>query len=324
MGFMALLLALVTSYLLPKNSSVLASSLMRRAARTLRMTFAPYVGDANTGLVTETMDAPRAQRKAELEFSQAYWVGVLVFVGLIFAVFALYWLINALALTLGSVAQLLLHALLLYLLLGFWHVARRLNARALHEHKREGRESRTVKEQIALGRELIDDIEAVHRHGFALLFWFAVLPGAYGALLYWVTNELVHEWCEDRHAPENRFADAVWTTFYWLDWLPQRVSALSFAAVGNFEDAFACWKTQSRGHFSGSLERVVAAGAGAVGVKLAGFDADATVEQTDDIGIIGIGNTIDASSIEAIEAMLWRTMGLWLVLGLLLTLARAA
>jgi hypothetical protein len=59
-----------------------------------------------------------------------------------------------------------------------------------------------------------------------------------------------------------------------LDWVPARLTALSFAIVGDFEDAIYCWRTQAKtwaaeagGEHAGI---VLASGAGALGVLLGG------------------------------------------------------
>jgi cobalamin biosynthesis protein CobD/CbiB len=88
--------------------------------------------------------------------------------------------------------------------------------------------------------------------------------------------------------------------FEWFDWLPQRLTALTFAVVGDFEDALLCWRTQA-GVAAGSSILAVAAGAGACGVRLTLGSAE-----------LGLGELPDADSLESTEAMLWRAALLWL------------
>ena len=59
-----------------------------------------------------------------------------------------------------------------------------------------------------------------------------------------------------------------------LDWIPARLTALSFAIVGDFEDAAFCWRTQATtwadeegGEHAGI---VLASGAGALGMQVGG------------------------------------------------------
>lgn len=73
------------------------------------------------------------------------------------------------------------------------------------------------------------------RRAFGELFWFVVL-GPAGALLYAMTvvhSSIRSEGGEDENGPS---FDRMLT---WLDWLPARLLALSFALVGNFEVAIA-------------------------------------------------------------------------------------
>ena len=84
-----------------------------------------------------------------------------------------------------------------------------------------------------------------YRHVFAVLFWFLILPGPTGALLYRAATLLAEEWrgeaprgdttplARDRRAFGRPARDMLWI----LDWVPVRLTALSFAVVGDFEDA---------------------------------------------------------------------------------------
>ena len=64
------------------------------------------------------------------------------------------------------------------------------------------------------------------------------------------------------------------TLLWLLDWIPARLTALSFAIVGDFEDAVFCWRTQAKswvGEEGGEHAGIVlASGAGALGVLLGG------------------------------------------------------
>ncbi len=353
MSFFALVVALVLSYLLPLPQQNSAPLLLRSIARWLRQVVQPFrssdtvrtslSGAPLTAIENDASPAVGEQTQQRMLASartDERWFGLGAFIAMILIVLIPAALIFSAAHHLGSIAEWLVLTAILYVLLGFWRSASNLNERALQEHKREGREPRDYAEKNILGRDVARELERAHRRGFALLFWFAIIPGPFGALIYWITSELADLWCDNKPVPEHAFGEAVWLSFYVLDWLPQRVSAISFAAVGNFEDAYYCWKTQARERYTGSIQRVVAAAAGAVGVRLGGFELAETADHLDTevqsmkgIGEpqqttnatspLGMGDPIDAAGIEAIEAMLWRAIGLWLTLSLLITLARA-
>lgn len=78
---------------------------------------------------------------------------------------------------------------------------------------------------------------AAYERWFAVIFWF-VLLGPIGALGYRLsylctTNEKLDE--EDRHLALR--------AVHYLDWLPARLLALSFALTGNFVNCFNRWGT---------------------------------------------------------------------------------
>lgn len=95
---------------------------------------------------------------------------------------------------------------------------------------------------------------------FGVLFWFAIL-GPFGALAYALTHALAQRWRGD-----DVFFAVPGQIVPGLDWAPARLTAFSFAIVGNFEEAMIGWR--SRAAEDGSLNEglVRAAGLGALGV----------------------------------------------------------
>ncbi|MEO6566305.1 MAG: CobD/CbiB family protein [Casimicrobiaceae bacterium] len=185
--------------------------------------------------------------------------------------------------------------------------------------------------RLAIERGLVD----AYRQVFAVLFWFVVLPGPMGAVLYRAAVLLADEW----RGPvpgvpptppvlaRAEFGQPAQTLLSWLDWIPVRLTALSFAIVGDFEDAIACWRTQAaqwvNHEGSTAVGILLAAGGGALGVQLGGplptlgGDPDPRPE-------VGIGDPVEPDVLPSAVGLVWRALVLWLLLILLLTLANLA
>jgi len=117
---------------------------------------------------------------------------------------------------------------------------------------------------------------ASHRHVYAPLLWFTIL-GPAGALLYRLSRHFCYAWQAERVEGidgGDAFGDFAQRAFAALDWLPVRLTAISFAVVGNFEDAVFCWRSQAARWPEEAGGILLAAGAGAIGVRL-GLPIDA-------------------------------------------------
>jgi adenosylcobinamide-phosphate synthase len=145
---------------------------------------------------------------------------------------------------------------------------------------------------------------------FGVLFWFLLL-GPTGAVLYLLTRLSRDRW----HA-EPAFGIFSARIARWLDWLPTRGVAFSFAIIGNFQDALECWRTQAA-HWGDQSEGILlAAGAGALGVRLGGDIAlpDGKLARPS----LGLGEEAGAPVVDNAVALIWRATLLWgAVLGLL-------
>lgn len=157
-------------------------------------------------------------------------------------------------------------------------------------------------------------LKASHRHVFAVIFWFVVLPGPCGALLY-RTSALLAEFWRDGDPPLERFGAFAQTAFAWIDWLPQRFTAAAFAIVGDFQDAIDCWRTQADHWPEREHGVILASGAGALGVRL----GEATAR--DDLGV-GDDADADVDFMQSTIGLVWRALVLWLLLLFMLGLAR--
>lgn len=158
---------------------------------------------------------------------------------------------------------------------------------------------------------------ASHRNVFAVIFWFVVLPGPCGAVLYRLTEQLARTWRADAHgAPFAAFAERAFTV---IDWLPQRVTAVCFAIVGDFEDAVYCWRTQAARWASHGVGIILASGAGALGVRLGMpvVESGEVTERPD----LGLGEEADVDFMQSTIGLIWRALVVWLLILLLVGVA---
>ncbi len=162
---------------------------------------------------------------------------------------------------------------------------------------------------------------ASHRHVFAPLFWFAVL-GPAGALLYRLARHLCYAWGDEgrRGQPEaGEFGNFSRSVFALIDWLPVRLTAASFAVVGDFEDAIFCWRSQASRWPEEASGILLTAGAGALGVRL-GMPIHA-VGDLDDRPELGVGEEADPDLMQSTIGLVWRTLVMALLLLALLGVA---
>jgi len=99
-----------------------------------------------------------------------------------------------------------------------------------------------------------------------------------------------------------------------------RLTAAAFAVVGDFEDAIYCWRTQAGAWPDRNLGIVLAAGAGALGVKL-GMPLS-EVEGLYARSELGLGEPADAPFLDSAVGLLWRALVLWVFVLIVITLAR--
>jgi adenosylcobinamide-phosphate synthase len=154
---------------------------------------------------------------------------------------------------------------------------------------------------------------ASHRHVFAPLLWFVVL-GPAGALFYRLAHSFDDLWGRRSEIELGEFGQFAHRAFALIDWLPIRVTAASFAVVGDFEDAVHCWRTQAVRWPEAGSGILLASGAGALGVRLGMPVHDAIQEmgESGDRPELGLGDDADPDFMQSTIGLVWRS----LVLGL--------
>ncbi|BAL25284.1 CobD/CbiB family protein [Azoarcus sp. KH32C] len=160
---------------------------------------------------------------------------------------------------------------------------------------------------------------AAHRNVFGVVFWFILMPGPSGAVLYRAVRFLGEAWGERRDVEFGEFGRFAKKAFEIIDWLPARLTAASFSVVGDFEDAVFCWRTQSMLWADRASGILIAAGGGALGVRLGMpvHESGEIVERPE----MGVGEEADADYMQSTVGLVWRALLLCLMMLALLVIA---
>jgi adenosylcobinamide-phosphate synthase len=145
---------------------------------------------------------------------------------------------------------------------------------------------------------------------FGALFWFLV-AGAPGAVLYRLANTLDATW--GYKSP--RYLEFGWAAARLDDLLnlvPARLTALTYALLGHTRRALTCWREQAPTWDSPNAGPVMAAGAGALNLRLGGPARYAG--EWHERPPLGLGQAPGADDILRALALVRRGVGLWLLL----------
>ncbi len=165
-------------------------------------------------------------------------------------------------------------------------------------------------------------LREAHQGAFAPLFWYLLLPGPLGLVLYPLALRAARTWAVGSELGQDEFGSFAARAFHVIDWVPQRVTAFVFAVVGNFEDAIFCWRAQAESWVRPEEGIVLASGAGALGVRLG--------EPVPVAGVfvvrppLGHGEPAREDALASLEGLLWRALVLWLIVFLLAAALHAA
>ncbi len=242
-------------------------------------------------------------------------------------VLAIHWL---LVWSVGWIAAVVWSVVVLYATLGFRQFSHHfteirdallvgdedLARRALAEWMRI--DATTLPRSEIVRHVIVHSVLSAHRHVFGVFAWYSLLAalglGPAGAVFYRVSELMVrytNRTVDPSDTPVSEAllesANAAWAL---MDWVPARITALSFAFVGSFEEAVDSWRqyaAQSPGDNDGVI---LAATSGAVNVRLG------PPEQ---------GNVFPAPQpvhLRAVVGLVWRTVVMWMVFLALLSMAR--
>jgi adenosylcobinamide-phosphate synthase len=267
---------------------------------------------------------------------------LLIVVGLALAVGAVY----AVAVSISVILGIIVNVIVLFFALGFRQFSHRgteiqialangdLDAarRELTAWKRHSDPSFSAADlsQDEVVRQAIEHgLLLAQRHVFGVFFWFVVLPGPMGAVVYRLADHVARVWNRPPPAgtPPDRFGEFARRAFAWIDWIPARLTSLGFAIVGDFEGAIYCWRQVARQRPIDNMPSpdsrtvILAAASGALGLRL--LPTAEAVRHFDEAGNEGAGLAEPTvTALRSVVGLVWRAMLLWLALLLALTLAR--
>ncbi|MDN0083152.1 adenosylcobinamide-phosphate synthase CbiB [Crenobacter sp. SG2305] len=159
-------------------------------------------------------------------------------------------------------------------------------------------------------------VESVLENGsdavFATVFWYLVL-GAPGAVLYRLVNTMDAMW----GYKNQRYLHFGWAAARLddvMNYIPARLTALTYALLGKRQDALRCWREQAPTWYSPNAGPVMAAGAGSLGVELGG--AAVYHGSLKERPQLGLGHVPEAADILRAQRLVSRGLWLWVVLAL--------
>lgn len=154
-------------------------------------------------------------------------------------------------------------------------------------------------------------VESVLENGndavFGAIFWY-VLLGAPGAVAFRLLNTLDAMW----GYKSERYLHFGWAAARLddvMNWIPARLTALTYSLCGNVVSGLRCWRLQARAWYSPNAGPVMAAGAGSLQVELGG--SAIYHGQLKHRPRLGDGQAPQAKDIDRAVRLVWRGIVLW-------------
>lgn len=157
-------------------------------------------------------------------------------------------------------------------------------------------------------------VESVLENGcdavFGALFWF-VVAGVPGVIFYRLANTLDAMWGY-RNQRYLHFGWAAARLDDVLNFIPARLTAFTYALLGEFQKAIRCWRQQAYSWKSPNAGPVMAAGAGALSLQLGG--AASYHGELQQRPPLGLDKAPQANDIQRAVSLVNRGMLLWLLI----------
>jgi adenosylcobinamide-phosphate synthase len=186
-------------------------------------------------------------------------------------------------------------------------------------------------------RLVVQSVLSAHRHVFGVFTWYSIGSllglGPAGAVVYRVgasiqARALMRVDAGTRTSSAvQQFTGRLW---WFLDWLPVRMTAMGFAFVGSFEESIDLWRRWEIIKPGDNDALLLAATSGAIGIQLnepvGALMASPSMEPTGETA--ATNDAVDGHKspqighLAAVVGLVWRTVVMWLVLLALMTLAR--
>jgi adenosylcobinamide-phosphate synthase len=163
-------------------------------------------------------------------------------------------------------------------------------------------------------------IIGAHRQVFAIIILFVPFAGPCGAVLYRMSEFYARYWGKSNDIGMSEFGSFASKAFFIIDWLPSRITAISFSIVGDFEDAIYCWRMQSDKWPEPTESVLLASGAGALGVRLGQpiHQSGEIIERPE----LGTGDEAEVEYLQSFVGLVRRTLVLYFMVLVIMGITR--